>query len=466
MNNFTKIVPITKVDAVNRTVSGILTAEVVDKSGEIMDYASTVPYYKAWSDEIHKASDGKSKGNLRAMHSSIAAGKITDIEYDDASKAIRITAKVVDDAEWNKVQEGVYTGFSQGGAYIKRWDDEQPGVKRYTADPVEASLVDNPCVKEATFEYVKADGSTEMRKFVEKVPEKKEADTNKADPEVTQGWQAKDQSFHATKAAALAKNAEIDATAMAAPANEALKQAEDALKEKEGEQAEETEPPAEKRQADPEIARKAVAEFLAKGLYEVSRCAELIQSLQWLQDCIAYEAEMESDGSALPGDLKGMIAGLCTFLVSLVEEETAELIGDADDLEAAAKLTDMQKTSVAAFVKDEAFKTLLTSPAEKVADPALTEALEKAEKAEADKTALQKALTDTTAGIADLVKRIDHLERQPADPKGVKTVLKGHEGPDSGLGDPVEAIIPKGVAISPEEARKAMKTALANKAAL
>ena len=36
---------------------------------------------------------------------------------------------------------------------------------RYTAEPVEVSLVDHPCLPEATFAVVKADGSTELRKF-------------------------------------------------------------------------------------------------------------------------------------------------------------------------------------------------------------------------------------------------------------------------------------------------------------
>jgi hypothetical protein len=40
-----------------------------------------------------------------------------------------------------------------------------PALMRYTAEPVEVSLVDNPCLPEATFAVLKADGSTELRKF-------------------------------------------------------------------------------------------------------------------------------------------------------------------------------------------------------------------------------------------------------------------------------------------------------------
>src|SRR5262249_53210504 len=84
--------------------------------------------------------------------------------FNDAGKQIEICAKVVDDAEWAKVVEGVYTGFSQGGAYERRWTDAE-GRTRYTAAPNEISLVDLPCLPQATFEMIKADGTSERRRF-------------------------------------------------------------------------------------------------------------------------------------------------------------------------------------------------------------------------------------------------------------------------------------------------------------
>ncbi len=158
-------VPICKVDVEKREVTGIATAELPDRDGEICDYASTKPLFEAWSAGQEKASGGKSKGNLRAMHSNIAAGKLSDIAYDDKAKEIRITAKVVDDREWQKVLDGVYTGFSQGGRYVARWSDDATGMTRYTAEPIEVSLVDVPALPAATFEVVKADGASEKRSF-------------------------------------------------------------------------------------------------------------------------------------------------------------------------------------------------------------------------------------------------------------------------------------------------------------
>lgn len=200
--DFHLFIPITKIDVAKRLVYGTIAEEVPDKAGEIMDYETAKPMFEAWSAEIAKASNGRSVGNLRAMHGSVAAGKLDQIHFDDDARRIATVAKVVDDAEWKKVLEGVYTGFSMGGRYLRRWPDpEQSDLMRYTPEPMEVSLVDHPCIPSATFEVLKSDGTIELRKF------KSAAPTNRAEPDVVQGWQAKDGSFHATKAEALKRNA-------------------------------------------------------------------------------------------------------------------------------------------------------------------------------------------------------------------------------------------------------------------
>jgi hypothetical protein len=156
--------PLAKVDLDRRIVHGIATAEAPDRGGEICDYASTKPYFETWSAEAHSASGGKSLGAVRAMHGRVAAGKLTDISFDDEGKRILVAAKIVDDDEWLKVTEGVYTGFSQGGRYVKRWPDPDTGLIRFTAEPTEISLVDLPCLPDATFEVVKG-GVVEKRAF-------------------------------------------------------------------------------------------------------------------------------------------------------------------------------------------------------------------------------------------------------------------------------------------------------------
>ncbi len=175
--------PLAKVDVDRRLVTGVATAETPDRSGEIFDYASSKPHFQKWSAEAAAASSGKSLGAVRAMHGSVAAGKLTDIAFDDNAKRVIVCAKIVDDDEWRKVQEGVYTGFSQGGRYVKRWADADTGLTRYTAEPHEISLVDLPCVPDATFDVVKG-GVIEKRAFASRA--------KTIDPAVDEGPDADD----------------------------------------------------------------------------------------------------------------------------------------------------------------------------------------------------------------------------------------------------------------------------------
>ncbi|MGH9608069.1 MAG: DUF6582 domain-containing protein [Bryobacteraceae bacterium] len=158
--DFERFVPLAKVAPHKREVTGILTQELPDNDGEVMDYDSSKPYFMAWSQMVHEDSAGKSLGNLRVMHQPKAVGKLTAIRYDDPNKTVYITAKVVDDQEWKKVTEGIYTGFSVGGAYVHKWETGNvlsSGKKavRFTADPHEASLVDRPSVSTAVIQHIK-----------------------------------------------------------------------------------------------------------------------------------------------------------------------------------------------------------------------------------------------------------------------------------------------------------------------
>ena len=156
-------IPLRKVDAAQRMVYGRID-ETPDRAGEVFDYSSCKPQFQRWSAAQHQASGGKSLGNIRAMHGPQAAGRLDSITYDDATKSIQLAAKVVDDDAWAKVQEGVYTGFSPGGRYLDKWPDGD--YTRYTAQPVEISLVDLPCIPSATFTFVKTDGLIEERGFL------------------------------------------------------------------------------------------------------------------------------------------------------------------------------------------------------------------------------------------------------------------------------------------------------------
>jgi hypothetical protein len=312
VNKLSLYFQLTKIDEANRSVSGIATAELPDKSGEICDYEGTKPYYQKWSDTFKKNTDGKSLGNLRSMHTAVAAGKLTAINFNDVAKAIEITAKVVDDAEWNKVVEGVYSGFSQGGEYVKKWKDG--AYQRYIADPSEVSLVDNPCLAAATFEVVKADGTTEMRKFQHKESQM---------PEVEQVWKAADGSTFATKAEAMKKNAQLEADAEAAAlaktSTDALAAATATL--------DEIPPTDEETKAKADKAEKmaAVATLAKESTFDLSQAVEALGVIEWLYEREAAEALLGEDADQQQvEDLKAAIARLKSFIASEATEDVGE----------------------------------------------------------------------------------------------------------------------------------------------
>ena len=137
------------------TVFGRATQEVRDAANEVMDYATSVPFFKERSNENSIRSSGQNLMPLRSMHQNNAAGKVVQFDYLGDEKAIDIATLVVDPIDVLKVKTGVYTGFSVGGKYVRRWPEG--GSMRYTADPREISLVDTPAVPTAKLTLFKVD---------------------------------------------------------------------------------------------------------------------------------------------------------------------------------------------------------------------------------------------------------------------------------------------------------------------
>jgi hypothetical protein len=177
MNLFAQL---TKIDEAKRLVFARAAQEVVDKSDEIMDYESSKPFFKSWSEEVSKDSDGKNLGNVRAMHGKVAAGRLTQIDFNDAEKAVDVCAYISDDQEFRKCLDGTYTGLSIGGKYVGDKKVEKidgKDIKRYTAHPSEISLVDRPCIPTAKFFSVeKADGTLAKVEFQEPAETEDEAE--------------------------------------------------------------------------------------------------------------------------------------------------------------------------------------------------------------------------------------------------------------------------------------------------
>lgn len=107
-------IPITRIDEEKREVWGYATTDQVDTFGTVFPFEASKKAYAEWNDNFERLTDGESKGNLRAMHQKIAAGKVIACEPDEEKRGIYVGAYVADDKEWEKVKARVYTGFSHG----------------------------------------------------------------------------------------------------------------------------------------------------------------------------------------------------------------------------------------------------------------------------------------------------------------------------------------------------------------
>lgn len=148
-------IPISKVDEEQRTVTGYATTEDIDSQGDIVDYKASKRAFTEWI------------GNIREMHNPIAIGKTIDMQFEDDTNRVMITAKLSESADgenaWQKVKEGVLTGFSIGGRVFKivqetvKNGDIKTNVNRIVDYALsEVSLVDNPANPQAQLVMVKS----------------------------------------------------------------------------------------------------------------------------------------------------------------------------------------------------------------------------------------------------------------------------------------------------------------------
>lgn len=129
-----------KRDDAQRMVYGYCSTEKLDVQGDIV---AKDAIKGAWGDYMQFA-------NLREMHKPSAVGVVKDAQFDD--RGCYIAAKVVDDAAWTKVCEGVYKGFSIGGKVVEKSGNTINRLRLH-----EISLVDRPANPEARIEMFKAD---------------------------------------------------------------------------------------------------------------------------------------------------------------------------------------------------------------------------------------------------------------------------------------------------------------------
>lgn len=162
-------------------------------------------------------------------------------------------------------------------------------------------------------------------------------------------------------------------------------------------------------------------EAIAKGMYDVSMLADLLDRLKCLQSCAEWEADAEGDDSPIPAKLRAAVTTLGEILVEMVAEETAELNAGDDPMKATKLTKDAGESapesgpgtpsdvvvvadepapvadSAASVIEEEA------PPAEVEPEPVLAEA-DKVEKA------VRKVLADLGIAAAPVAKAEDGVE--------------------------------------------------------
>ena len=136
---------IAKRSGTQRLIEGPITADVIDIDGQRVSpewLKSALPRWMQF-------------GNVREQHDpKRAVGKAQTLNINDITEP-RILAKISDGDCWQKIEDGVYSGFSLGirNARIVR-DGGAPNGTIVGGDIIEISVVDHPAVHKAAFTIV------------------------------------------------------------------------------------------------------------------------------------------------------------------------------------------------------------------------------------------------------------------------------------------------------------------------
>jgi hypothetical protein len=402
---------LTKVNETTGEFWGIAAEESPDMKGEIFDYEASKPLIKAWSDDIHEHSGGKSFGNLRAQHNSkVAVGRLLNITFRDAQKQVEVHGEVVDSAELEKLAKGLYTGLSFGGDYGKKWRDGAGNI-RYSAKPIELSLADKPAAATTRFTLVKVDGSEVEMEFQKAADAKSEgdygakADAGYADPGLQKDKKPRyplkingELNEKRIRAAWNYINKEKNA---AAYADADLKKVKDAIVSAWREKIDKAGPPS-------AAEKVGQAGDLHKTLYQLATLAELLQSLQYLSEGLDWEAFYEMDDSPVANQLKTWLAQGGEILKAMTEEEIGELLEDlmtktaeAGDLaKAGAEISAKNKDHIQQ-IHDHAAALGATCGGENMGKVAEAETLAKVAALEAEIQTKDEQLATLSAGLEE-----------------------------------------------------------------
>ena len=382
----------TKADEATRMVYGYASTEALDAQDERVSKAAieaALPDYMRFA-------------NIREMHQASAVGVTKEASIDD--KGLFIAAKVVDADAWEKVQEGVYKGFSIGGKATTKVDGEITALRLS-----EISLVDRPANPDCVFTMFKGEDVEPAKE--EAVSKKDEATpAPAANPAVD-------------ALAAMLNKGEISPERLVelAKADAEAKAAKDAKDDEDKKDEAAAPAPGDEdkdAEAKPKDEDKAKAEmpdlkkYMGEEVWDARQAVEALGTIMFL---LCKEMDEDEANAAQVADLKEVAARLKSFIASEIQEDNSAadalaLADMADDLaKAGARHGKVDKAHLAAIHKSlVALGHDCTGQAEK-ADGA--DDIAKADLGDR----LQKALGDLDVAKA----RITALEDEPAAAKGI-----------------------------------------------
>lgn len=267
-------------------VWGYASADTEDSDGEIITadaMKAALPDYMKW-------------GAVREMHQAKAAGTAIEAEVQDDGKTW-FGAHIVDAEAVKKVKTNVYKGFSIGGKVTERDELNKTVIKGLNL--IEVSLVDRPANPEAVLTMYKAE-------------------TLDDEPPAGEEISAVDM------LADLLNKGEITPERLLELAKGETKTPESGT----------------------EVAKSGTetpSDEIKKGMWGVSRFADLIQSIAWLVEDTEYEAQWEGDNSPLPQQLRDWLAQGAEILKAMAEEEVNELLANLQGMVKSAKPDDIAK---------------------------------------------------------------------------------------------------------------------------
>lgn len=316
-------------------------------------------------------------GAVREMHQASAAGTAIEASVDDATGKTWFGAHVVDPVAVLKVQTKVYKGFSIGGKVTERDSMDKKIIKGLNL--VEVSLVDRPANPEALFTLYKA--------------ERTEAE----DIDELAGL--------------------LDAgTVTPSQVLELIKKSQTPAEEGTGSQG--STPSGGGAAPEPDAPLKPSGEVakteqteLKKGMYCLADFASLLNSIAYLAQDTAWEAQYEGDNSPIPAAIAAWLKTGLGIFQDMAVEESAELLGTLSAL-VDSKSGAADKVAKAGAKFSSASKKTLGEVHEAMRD--CCEKLDKLGYKEDDDVSASAAVDTTKAAVGDDTNGISATE-QPGD---------------------------------------------------